>query len=925
MKRTLALLLASILTCSVLLTSLPALETKVSAATNPVAGAVANEYHYEWTLRGELEKATINMNLDPKARDITFDNSLFAIEIGSGGSFSPMKKAYGSAFPEGNSVTFTTAFDGDNQNGWKKGATINEDGTFKSATEYPTGAVRLVFTAPVEGLYTLVPKQIPGKNVTAYAYSSVKLEEKYDSHATIYTDKETLSEGDILVRAAKQTDAFKQDCETCIELKKGDKLYIEFDSSKAESYIRNGKKANWQDGGCGVICNFSMVLNSYPNSSEVYAKSYGVGEYIKESAPSSYPEKKKNEKTGEYETVMVKDDKGNLVPKMIYCAQDGSNLSWPEWMGNGGTFFAEMKNPWDQTVWGRASRYNLNADGSTGFGYGSPAGKYQMTVTPENKVSMNTWTSSFDWRLGFTAPATDTYYINLSAVTATAMTDERVKFLIYTDAALNASGDLKSEDAAFRVYDFYKDRTSVEYPCKNGLLEIKLNAGQKIYFECDVTGGTSYKELLGVNYTLDIKTGKSVSNNVIYDNFYTYVGNGTTYRYDMGNVASDTTLDVNYERTPVYDSQNNVVPQPTPTIGNDIRWYSTNRAVATVDQSGIVTAHSGGVARIVAYNDFASSEMIVTVGPIIAPTSIAITDLVSSIDQYDRVKLGYKITAPDGATAVDVKWTSSDKNIIEVNEKGYITAKNIGTAVVTVTVDGVSADASITVNEHVCDNTKASWADIVKATCTEEGLQQLLCDKCFCVLDEMVVPAKGHTAKEEWITYPTWEKEGSIHIKCYICGYDAVETRAPGVVKDAVIKQKPSKVSYATDAQFDPTGMIIEVSYENYEHTTTVTDFSGVQFNYDFSVEGNTNVTFTLAGKDFSIPVTVNDGPVKYGDVDNNGAINTADTDLLMKYLSGYDVWIRSINADVQLDGDVDVADAVRIYQYLAGQITSFN
>ena len=890
MKRTLALLLASVLTCSVLLTSLPALETKVSAATNPAAQGAEGGYLYEWTPRGELEKATINFNTNVK--DADYSNSLFLLEVtgDDGAVFSPMTKAYSSAFPDGASFSLTTSFDVNGQNVWKNGATVNEDGTIRVSSEYNTKKVRLVFTAPVEGLYTLVPKQIPGKNVTAYAFSSEKLDEYYDNHAIIYTDKETLSEGDILVRAAKETDAFKQDCETCIELKQGEKLYIEFDPTKAESYIRNGKKNPWHEGGIGVISNFSIVLNSFSDKSEVYSKSYGVGSYIKSSIPS----------------------KGVKAEKEVEVKYDNSAYGYPEGFINGGTYFAEMKNPWDQTVWGRPSRFYAYGSGTVGFGYGSPAGKYQMNITKENKVTMNTWTSGFDWRLGFTAPKTDTYYIDLSAVTATAITDERVKFLIYTDAALNSNGSLKSEDAAFKVYDFYKDRTSVEYPCKNGLLEIKLNEGQKLYFECDVTGGESYKDaLLGVNFTLNINTGKAVRTNKINNSISIKKGTSDVSRYDCESSLSE----VQFSAVNGVSGAN---------IGNTVRWYSTNPAVATVDQDGKVTPKANGFAKIVAYNDFTSDEAVVTVGDIIAPTSVEITDLVSSIDQYDRIKLGYKITAPTGATAINVSWSSSNKNVIEVTDKGYVTAKGLGTATVTLNVDGKTATATITVTEHVCDNTKATWAIIEKATCTEEGLQQLLCNKCFCVLDEKVVPAKGHTAKEEWITYPTWNKEGSMHVKCFVCGYEGVEARPVGIVKEAKILEQPTKKEYSTGETFDPSGMTVEVTYENYEHKTTVIDFTGVTFNYDFSKERNTTVTFTLAGVEHSVAVKVSDGDVLYGDVDNNGTINTTDTDLLMKYLSGYDVDIREINTDVEFDGTVDVGDAVLIYQYLAGQITSF-
>ena len=62
-----------------------------------------------------------------------------------------------------------------------------------------------------------------------------------------------------------------------------------------------------------------------------------------------------------------------------------------------------------------------------------------------------------------------------------------------------------------------------------------------------------------------------------------------------------------------------------------------------------------------------------------------------------------------------------------------------------------------------------------------------------------------------------------------------------------------------------------------------------------------------------------NSSPVIYGDIDGDGEVSIADAVLLAQYLAKWDVVINEQAADCDGDGEVTIADAVLLSQYLAG------
>lgn len=128
-----------------------------------------------------------------------------------------------------------------------------------------------------------------------------------------------------------------------------------------------------------------------------------------------------------------------------------------------------------------------------------------------------------------------------------------------------------------------------------------------------------------------------------------------------------------------------------------VTWTSEDSSVATVDENGNVTAVNGGKTQIIASildNKFYTVCDVVVNQPLQGV----------SISGDSAVKIGDTINLtlnmqPAGASADknNAVWTSSDESVASVVAGGKVTAHKEGTAVITVTLDGFSAQHTINV------------------------------------------------------------------------------------------------------------------------------------------------------------------------------------------------------------------------------------
>ena len=140
---------------------------------------------------------------------------------------------------------------------------------------------------------------------------------------------------------------------------------------------------------------------------------------------------------------------------------------------------------------------------------------------------------------------------------------------------------------------------------------------------------------------------------------------------------------------------------PNNTTDKTVTWTSSDPSVASVSNSGVVTANKVGTATITATtNDGTNLSASCTVEVHWnAVTGISVTPATATILVGGTTTLTATVT-PDNASNKSVTWTSSNTAVATVNANGVVTGVSVGNATITATtVDGgYSASATITVD-----------------------------------------------------------------------------------------------------------------------------------------------------------------------------------------------------------------------------------
>ena len=140
--------------------------------------------------------------------------------------------------------------------------------------------------------------------------------------------------------------------------------------------------------------------------------------------------------------------------------------------------------------------------------------------------------------------------------------------------------------------------------------------------------------------------------------------------------------------------------QPLTAADKTLQWISSDEKVATVDQSGKVTATGDGTCTITATSTDGtniSAECAITVDSKIYVTGITVEPATMTLFTGETGELKATIE-PDDATVPDIIWSSSDDKVATVDGSGKVTAVAPGEAVITATSkDDSSKKATCTV------------------------------------------------------------------------------------------------------------------------------------------------------------------------------------------------------------------------------------
>jgi uncharacterized protein YjdB len=136
--------------------------------------------------------------------------------------------------------------------------------------------------------------------------------------------------------------------------------------------------------------------------------------------------------------------------------------------------------------------------------------------------------------------------------------------------------------------------------------------------------------------------------------------------------------------------------------GKTFTWASSDVDIATVSNSGMVTAVASGAAVVTAATGGMSGNAQVMVAQQVAAVTVTpATVRLAALGETVQLTANAQDANGNAVTAKIFTWVSSDERVATVNTSGLVTAVASGAAVVTATTDGVSGNANVTVAQEI--------------------------------------------------------------------------------------------------------------------------------------------------------------------------------------------------------------------------------
>lgn len=244
-----------------------------------------------------------------------------------------------------------------------------------------------------------------------------------------------------------------------------------------------------------------------------------------------------------------------------------------------------------------------------------------------------------------------------------------------------------------------------------------------------------------------------------------------------------------YEKTVYVGEKFSMTASVSPSTATElgVKWESSNKKVATITEKGEVTALAGGVTIITA----------TTVdGGYVASCVLTVREAVSKITlNYQTYYLGVgkfayleaTVSTPN-ATNQEVAWSSSNEDVVTVNQKGKITGHKVGHATITaMALDGSEVEAtcevqvvipasSVTVNYNtialLVGQTKKIKATIKPDNATFKTAKWSTSDDSIAIVDDDGVVI-GKKAGSATITAEAKDNSGKKAL-IYVSVYDRI-------------------------------------------------------------------------------------------------------------------------------------------------------
>ena len=148
--------------------------------------------------------------------------------------------------------------------------------------------------------------------------------------------------------------------------------------------------------------------------------------------------------------------------------------------------------------------------------------------------------------------------------------------------------------------------------------------------------------------------------------------------------------------------------QPSDAVDNTVSWASSMQSVATVSNTGVVTAVSEGESTITASAGGKSATCKVTVSRnVIQVESVSLGQSTAEMIEGESIQLTATVL-PVNATDKTVTWASSKQSVATVSSSGEVKAVSEGESTITASSGGKSATCLVTVKKKTVEVTSVT-------------------------------------------------------------------------------------------------------------------------------------------------------------------------------------------------------------------------
>ena len=318
------------------------------------------------------------------------------------------------------------------------------------------------------------------------------------------------------------------------------------------------------------------------------------------------------------------------------------------------------------------------------------------------------------------------------------------------------------------------------------------------------------------------------------------------------------------------DFQLEATVAPANATNKNVTWSSSNSAVASVDENGLVHAEAeGGPVTITATTEDGSKTaectVVVTAG-VVSVTGVTIKESTTIVRGSTETLV--PTVSPANATNTNVTWSTSNADVATVDANGVVTAVAVGSATITVTTE----------DEGCTDTCVVTVTPIAVASVSLDKSELNLIEGLTGSLTATVLPANADDKAVSWTSdtpsVATVSSEGVVtavapgSATITVTTHDGSKTATCAVtvvaksIASIVITTQPTKKTYGIGEEIDLSGLKFTANYNNETSTAGLTDEAvGLTCSktgkFTKSELGEQTITLTYGGKTTTFTVTV--------------------------------------------------------------------